>query len=54
MLGQSKVSTAEEIFFLSSNSKSLSELLHIQKVEFGGDMLLITSKTSDLDLKIIE
>ena len=52
-LGQSKTSAAVEVFFrISSNSKSESEVLHIQKVEFGDDKSLTSSKTRDLELKL--
>ena len=52
MLGRSKVSTAEKVFSRSSNSKMVCELLHIQNLEFGGDILLKPSKASDLEQRI--
>ena len=51
-LEQSKVSTAEEVFFgENSNSKLEFEVLHIQKGKFHDNKLLSLSKASDLDLK---
>ena len=53
MVGQSKVSSAEEINFgESSNSELECEVLHIQKGKFHDDKLLSFSKASDLELKL--
>ena len=53
MVGQSKVSSAEEINFgESSNSELECEVLHIQKVKFHDDKLLSHSEACDLDLKL--
>ena len=52
MLGQSKVSTAEEVFSgESSNSELECEVLHIQKGKFHDVKLLSLSKASDLNLE---
>ena len=52
MVGQSKISSAEEVNFgESSNSGLECEVLHIQKGKFHDDKLLSLSKASDLDLK---
>ena len=53
MLGQSKVSTAEEILFQKcSTSESDCEVLNIQKGEFGDNKSVSPSTESDLGLKV--
>ena len=49
MFGQSKVSSAEEVFF--GESELECEVLHIQKGKFHDDKFLSLSKANDLDLK---
>ena len=51
MVGQSKVSSAEEVNFgESSNSDLECEVLHFQRGKFHDDKLLSLSEASDLDL----
>ena len=53
MLGQRKVSTAEEVFFgESSNSELECDVLHIPKGKFNDDKFLSLSKASDLELNL--